>query len=569
MDPRSRYFDPYDPDSSPIPADDPAAHRYMHWVDGKKGWKHWGRNGVRAGLENPDWRVRLAEYTELDEDGAVKLDVDSAIRLAYVHSPLHKSSLETLYLSSLDVTGERFFLDTQFFGGYDTRYVHQGGLSPARISYNPTFGRFVILPPVDGVESNLLSVGRPAAANPALSVSRRFATAGEVLVGFANSFVFEFTGSDVNLASSLANFSFIQPLLRGAGRDVALEQLTLSERRLLGNLRAYSQFRQGFYTQVVIGELGVNGPQRSGASTVLQSFSGFGGVGGYLDLLQQAQQIRNTEDNLRLQLRTRDRLEALYDNELIDIVQVDQFRQNIEVTRANLLDQTNGLELAVDNYKTQILGLPSDLPVDVDEQLVKGFQLIPLEATPVVDSILDLQTRIGDIGELYDLTVQTEQLEGSLGNLADQDVDRVDLFLLRLQGVVDAVRRRMKFLPDDLKRASELELDSISELSNRLQGELDQLPQLFDEASERLDGIMDRLTDENLKSTLAKNEEFLNELLSLSRDIIRIKSIVRDVKSEPEVSLKAAEELVEPVIELFEIARNDVEQMDADRKSVV
>ena len=68
----------------------------------------------------------------------------------------------------------------------------------------------------------------------------------------------------------------------------------------------------------------------------------------------------------------------------IDIVQVDQFRQNIEVTRANLLDQENLLQLAVDNYKTRTLGLPPDLPVDIDETLVEGFQLIPIEANPIL-----------------------------------------------------------------------------------------------------------------------------------------------------------------------------------------
>ena len=29
MDPRSRYFDPYNPDRSPMPADDPTSHQYM------------------------------------------------------------------------------------------------------------------------------------------------------------------------------------------------------------------------------------------------------------------------------------------------------------------------------------------------------------------------------------------------------------------------------------------------------------------------------------------------------------------------------------------------------------
>ena len=367
MDSRSRYFDPYNPDCSPMPPDDPTAHRYMHCVDGMKGWKHWDDLGVRSDIENPQWRVRLAEYTELAEDGEIKLDVDSAVRLAYMHAPLHQRSLETLYLSSLDVTGERFRLDTQFFGGTAVDYQHQGNVSPSTIAFDPTAGRYVIAGPFSRLESNRLNVVSD------LQASRRLATAGEVLIGFANTFAFEFTGGNVSLASSLANFSFIQPLLRGGGRHIALEQLTLSERRLLANLRAYSQFRQGFFTQVVIGELGVSGPERGNPDTVMQSFSGVGGTGGYLGLLQQAQQIRNTEDNLRLQLRTRDRLEALYDNELIDIVQVDQFRQNIEVTRSTLLDQTNGLELAIDNYKTQILGLPSDLQSMLTSNLSKAF----------------------------------------------------------------------------------------------------------------------------------------------------------------------------------------------------
>ncbi|MEM0927194.1 MAG: hypothetical protein AAGJ83_14215, partial [Planctomycetota bacterium] len=133
MDPRSRYFDPYNPDCSPMPVDDPAAHRYMHCVDGMKGSKRWDDNGTRSSLENPQWRARLAEYSELSDDGAVKLDLDSAVRLAYLHSPTHQRVLETLYLSSLDVTGERFRLDTQFFGGNATDYQHRGNVAPATI----------------------------------------------------------------------------------------------------------------------------------------------------------------------------------------------------------------------------------------------------------------------------------------------------------------------------------------------------------------------------------------------------------------------------------------------------
>ncbi|MCA9130711.1 MAG: TolC family protein, partial [Planctomycetales bacterium] len=565
LDPRSRYFDPYNPDCSPMPQDDPAAHQYMHCVAGKKGWKHWGDYGVRSSLENPVWRSQLAEYTELADDGAVKLDVDSAIRLAYMHSPLHQRSLETLYLSSLDVTGERFRLDTQFFGGNAINYQHQGNVSPSTIAFLPATG-YVVTGPLRRADSNRLTVPSD------LRTSRRLATAGEVLVGFANSFAFEFSGGDVNLANSLANFSFVQPLLRGGGRQIALEQLTLSERRLLSNLRAYSQFRQGFYTQVVIGELGVSGPERAGADTVLQSFSGSGGVDGYLGLLQQTQQIRNTEDNLRLQLRTLDRLEALYDNELIDIVQVDQFRQNIEVTRSNLLDQTNALQLAVDNYKTQILGLPSDLPVDVDEELVDGFQLIPIESNPAVDAILELQARIGSVGELLDLASRVDELQQSLVGLAGKELNEVDLFLLRLQAILDATARRLRYLPNDLallgKTPSETgpaarpASETIAEATRGIEDASDQLPERFRQASGRLESMIDRLNDENLVQMVTDNSAWINEILSFSRDIVRIQSYVRDVDAEPERSLDIAEQFIAPVTQLLEIARSDIQRMN-------
>ncbi|MCZ6855862.1 MAG: hypothetical protein O7G86_18260, partial [Gammaproteobacteria bacterium] len=60
IDPRSRYFDPYDPDRPPMPRDDPASHEYMRLVHRIKGWKHWEDNGHRDELENPAWRESLA-----------------------------------------------------------------------------------------------------------------------------------------------------------------------------------------------------------------------------------------------------------------------------------------------------------------------------------------------------------------------------------------------------------------------------------------------------------------------------------------------------------------------------
>ncbi|MCP4613361.1 MAG: TolC family protein [Planctomycetes bacterium] len=492
IDPRSRYFDPCEPDRSPMPQDDPASHEYMVQVAGHKGWKHWYDNGVRTNLENPDWREALCEYVDVNEDGSVKLNIDSAVQLAYIHSPPHQTQLETLYLSALDVTAERFRLGTQFFGGYDATHRHDGS-----------------------TRSDQLTVG----GNPVLQASRMFADAGELLVGFANSFVVNFSNGSTSFASSLANFSFVQPLLRGAGRDIALEQLTFVERVLLGNLRAYHQYRQGFYTQVVIGELGVAGPQRWGSSTSISGFSGQGFVSGYIGLLQQLQQIRNTEDNLSLQERTLARLAAFQDIGVIDLVQVDQFRQSIENERANLLQIRNSFELALDRYKTGTLGLPPDLPIELDDSLIRQFQLVAQEATTVEDAIVALQDRIGKLSD-------------------DASIESVDLVLTDASKLVTSVRCQLDAVSPDLGRMedsvpareqsmTDQEKEVFKSDRQRLHEGLADLEQKFEQAQTGLKIIRDGLSEDTKDATFGKTIVWLTDLLRLVQASILVQARAR------------------------------------------
>lgn len=412
LDPRSRYFDPYNPDCPPMPQDDPASHELMHCVAGMKGWPHWHRNGVRSELENPIWRQSMMEYAPINDGGEIVLSLDSSLMLAYMHQPGHQGELEELYLSALDVTTERFRLDTQFFGGTGPTWRHLGRLRP-------------------GGETSTLT------QETDFDIRRRFATAGELVVGFANTFVWQFAGPDTNSAFSLVNFSLVQPLLRGAGRDIALEQLTIVERALLANMRAYTQFRQGFFTSIAIGENGTQGPSRRGGffgGTGLSGFTGqgsggFGGVGaatgfgrggfgggggaaggaggfagggagtvgGFIGLLQTMQEIRNLRASLNMQIRTLRQLESSLDAGVIDLTQVDQFRQSIETERANLLQAENGLTNVLEGFKIQTLGLPPDMPVELDDSMIEPFQLIDDETTLLQDRIYDVQDRLGQI----------------------------------------------------------------------------------------------------------------------------------------------------------------------------
>ena len=117
-DPRSRMFDPFDPDHEPLPPDDPASHELMHYIDGKHGYKKWHKNGDTPYVENPNWMSFLC----YDEEGCIVLASDDAVRVALLHSREYQDQLEELYLSALDVSFERDRFDTQFFAGYLVQY---------------------------------------------------------------------------------------------------------------------------------------------------------------------------------------------------------------------------------------------------------------------------------------------------------------------------------------------------------------------------------------------------------------------------------------------------------------
>ena len=421
MDPRSRYFDPTDADNPPMPYDDPASHRYMHCINGKKGWPCWHMGGDWYYLENPRWKELLSQYNEMTEDGALKLTMNGSVCLAQVHSSDYRSQVETIYQSALDVSTERFRFDVQFFGNSNTVFTHLGQERTGA-----------------GETNTLLQGNIPS--DTTYAIRKHFSTGADLLVGFANSFVWQFAGPDSNSASSLLNFSLIQPLLRGGGRAVALEQLTILERALLANVRVFERYRQGFYAAITVGTGAagpVLGPQRRGGffgGTGLTGFTGqgaggIGGVGaqqfginagnlggggtggggpgfvsgsagttgGFLGLLQQLQQVRNAQANLDAQLRTLGLLEASLDAGLIDIVQVDQFRQNIESARANLLQQQVTYETQLDAFKTGLLAFPPDVKVEVDDAMLLQFQFLDPRTTAVQHLIDDFVNILGEL----------------------------------------------------------------------------------------------------------------------------------------------------------------------------
>jgi hypothetical protein len=387
LDPRSRMFDANSPDCPPQPPDDPVSHQLMKCVDDKPGAPVWDKLGKTPFTENPSWQDNLPR----DKDGNVVLDLTGAVQVALLESPLYQQQLETLYLSGLDVTFERFRFDAQFFGGSSIFFTEEGPVRAGRPA-----------------GSSLLEVN-PLDPTNRLRVEKFTATGGELVIGLANSLMWQFAGPDNYSSNTILDFNLVQPLLRAGGRARVLERLTISERALLANVRQMEHYRRGFYLNVVTGRDPGPGPQRRGGffgGSGLEGFSGVGvggfgrvgGVGGnqagqvfgftggagaqqaggYLGLLQNAQVIRNQYANIAGLGDSLEQLQAAHDAGRIDRFQVDIARQALYNAQSQLLNNENVYADALDNFKLQY-GLPPCLDVKIADPLLDHFNLLDPE----------------------------------------------------------------------------------------------------------------------------------------------------------------------------------------------
>jgi outer membrane protein TolC len=374
-DPRSRLFDPFDPDHPPKPPDDPAAAMFMECPGGLRGSPHWERDGVTDQIEPPGWQL----YLEPDERGVVRLDQDRAVEVALMNSREYQTVLEDVYLTALRLTLNRFEFDLQWFLTNATDFTHFGS------GGTPT-------------ETNTLAV------DTNLGFSRSFAAGGQLLVDFANSFVVEFTSGQRRWSSNLL-VSLVQPLLRGAGRQVRLETLTQAERDVLYAVRDFARFRKRFWTDIAIDD---------------------GGNGGYLGLLLTLQTIRNSEANLKRQEETYRLYSELFAGGRASAVELDQSFQSLQDARLDLIQSQTAFNNQLDAFKLR-LGLPPTMPLELDDSLLGQFVLVDPEIEQLRDSLEVFQReRLSELDELptaEDLREHFATLQGFTGR-APEALDR-------------------------------------------------------------------------------------------------------------------------------------------------
>ena len=490
--PESRMFNPFSSDHAPLPPDDPESHKLMHCVDGREGFPHWHSNGDTDHVENPTWM----SYLPVNENGQVVLTLDRAFQLASIHAPVLQQQREILYLSALDVSLQRFGFDSQLFAGYNSFLTTQGRLR------NPLTGSRTLL-------SNSLGVN-----GGGINLNRLGITGATFAAGLANSLVFNLAGNNTQSASSLFDFSIIQPLLRGAGRDRVMESLTQTERTLLANVRQYERYRRGFYLQVATGRSTGAGPNRNGDFLNLP-IAASTQAGGYLGLLQQQQQIRNLEFNLRLLEAVLDQFRTFFEEDRINKLQIRQFEATVFQQQQNLLNTKVAYANTLDQFK-QTLGLPPYLDVVISDPMLDRFKIIGDSISNRITDVSQLRMRAGAvINDQVDLINDFEtSVEDGIPGSIKGIVANVDLLKPIIASALDTVQ---EVRDTDFAEVS----DDIDRLSSLRDGRIDYLKQL---SADIASGVVDSEVEAqifaaesipkaaDIKEDLSDKRELLDEI---------------------------------------------------------
>ncbi|MBI3466458.1 MAG: hypothetical protein HY000_25880, partial [Planctomycetes bacterium] len=287
------------------------------------------------------------------------------------------------------------------------------------------------------------------------------------------------------------------------------------------------------------GGLGGAGGGGGGAGAGLAG-GGAGNVGGFIGLLQQLQQLRNQRDNLDVQLRTLGLLEAQLEAGQIDLIQVDEFRQSIETLRAELLASENAMRNTIRNFTMSTLGLPPDLPVELNDRFIQPFQFIDQRVTVVQNRLADLIDHFGDLPEEPEL----EALHQFLTEVAEVREQAAGLFPMvkaDLEHLDSQSEARQKHMTPEQR-------GEFLEAQKTLAQGLQELQGRFEGTAESLQKLHDSLTPQTRAKTADGVVELTTGLSALVQELSLVEARAR-------MEAVVLEPVVLPAAEAFAIAR--------------
>ncbi len=262
-----------------------------------------GIEGMPAGF-TIERQISHVDVPQIDEATRV-LTITETLQIAVDHSREHQSRREQVFLQALTLSMERHRFNPIYFG--------QGNFTLNNDSFKKS---------IAGVFS--------------FGFNQMLATGADLSVDMStNLFRIISGGNPGEIAASALSVRAVQPLLRGAGYLVTLENLTQGERDMVYTIRDYVRYRREFSVEI---------------------------INSYLSLLGQQDQVANAESNLKSLDQQREIVVNRVLAGLSSPIEADQATQQVLEARDSLLRAQASYERVLDLFKIQ-LGIPTEVRI--------------------------------------------------------------------------------------------------------------------------------------------------------------------------------------------------------------
>ncbi|MDA1276205.1 MAG: TolC family protein [Verrucomicrobia bacterium] len=323
----------------------------------------------------PEEILAMDLISERQQPGELFLKVEDTLQLAVSNSREYQSRKEQLYLSALSLSGERYAFGPQF-------------LASSSISGDRT--------------SNGENV---ASGNSRFSVNQALKAGGSISATIANDFLRYYTGDPRKSVVSSLSVNLVQPLLRGAGKNIAAENLKQAERNVIYAIRTFSQYQRQFAADIVLD---------------------------FFQLLQNKDQLRNAYDDYQRRLDTIRYTEARGEAGVQSQLDVDEAKTEELTAKNSYITTATSYLNNLDAFKIT-MGLPLTTNLRLDdssmERLVEsGLTSLNLDPDLAFRTAIEQHLELlNEIDRFEDskrkVKVSADRLKADLNILADASLD--------------------------------------------------------------------------------------------------------------------------------------------------
>ena len=251
----------------------------------------------------------------LDGKPLPPLSLADAILIAAANSREFQTQRENVFFEALTLSGARYDFAPIFAAAFNGNYENNRGAE--QVNGGSNFGLDWALP-----------------------------TGADLSVALSTTFLRFLTGDPRAAAQSLLSISLRQPLWRGSGRRVALENLKQAERNMVYQLREFTRFRRTFFVSVATE---------------------------YYRILQQKDAVENERLNLKNLAIFRERAQMLSKAGRLPEFQVNQAEQDELRARDRWVRAVQRLEGQLDDFKLT-LGVPAETPMELQATALQTLQ---------------------------------------------------------------------------------------------------------------------------------------------------------------------------------------------------